>query len=289
MTQDDENDNKSTNVANIYKVSVKYVQFNKDDPEIWFKQLEAQFGLSGITVEDTKYGHLIAALDPQTTKHVREKILNPPAQNKYSDLKKAILERIGDSDKIKLDRLLSGLQLGDKKPSQLLREMQALAEGRLNEPVLKNLWLQRLPTNVQEILSCLDGTDIEKMAVTADKISEIHKPPEVMTVSNKTVCPNNSVTRSQFDLLYSRVESLSNNFDRFCRVSEKAHRSDNNENARNRSRSSEHNKYRTRSTSRSEKEVRKHPNCWYHYKFGSRARKCIPPCEFNPTKNSENY
>ena len=77
------------------------------------------------------------------------------------------------SAKIKLDRLLSGLQLGDKKPSQLLREMQSLATDQISEPVLTNLWLQRLPTHAQEILSCMESAELTKISIAADKILDV--------------------------------------------------------------------------------------------------------------------
>lgn len=45
------------------RVSVKAPSFNKDDAEIWFHQLEAQFEVSGIKADQTRYSYLLAALD----------------------------------------------------------------------------------------------------------------------------------------------------------------------------------------------------------------------------------
>lgn len=90
------------NPTNVYRISLKYSPFNRDDPEIWFVQLEAQFGLGGITVDGTKYGHLLAALDSITTKCVRDVILNPGGNDRYENLKNAIIERLCDSAKSKL-------------------------------------------------------------------------------------------------------------------------------------------------------------------------------------------
>lgn len=53
-------------------LKLKYTPSNRDDSEIWFGQLEAQFGLGGITVDGTKYVHLFAAFDPIAIKCVRD-------------------------------------------------------------------------------------------------------------------------------------------------------------------------------------------------------------------------
>lgn len=266
-------------VTNIYKVSIKYSPFNREDPEIWFLQLESQFDLRGITVDGTKYSHLLAALDPETVKCVREKIINPERNNKYNSLKAAILERICDSAKIKLDRLLSGLQLGDKRPSQLLREMQALANNQLNDAVLRNLWFQRLPTHSQEILSTMEDASLDKIAITADKILEVNKPAGIFGVSYSD--PSNSNHRPNDPLgdLTKSVRALSKRVDELF-VSQKSCR-DKSQTHNSRSNSRNFRDTRNRSASRSKEQVEKHPNCWYHHKFGQNAQKCLKPCNFS--------
>lgn len=277
--------NPSGSTTNIYKVSIKYSPFNRDDPEIWFTQLEAQFEIGGISVDATKYGHLIAALDPETVKCVRDKILAPPNVDKYESLKNSIIERLCDSAKTKLDRLLSGLQLGDRKPSQLLREMESLSVGQITEPVLRNLWLQRLPTHSQEILSCMDDTDLNKLAEAADKILEINKPVGIFAVnsassSNKSNVENNHLV-SQINALSNRVEEL------FSKLNPSRSRSRTDSLAPNQN--NHRNKSGQRSQSRSKEQVKKHPTCWYHYKFGANAQKCQKPCDFGANRsNSQN-
>lgn len=263
--------------TNVYKVSVKYAPFNRDDPEIWFTQLEAQFQLGGISVDGTMYGHLIAALDQETIKCVRDKVLNPPARDKYNSLKSSIIERICDSAKSKLNRLLSGLQLGDKKPSQLLREMQTLADNQMNDAILQNLWLQRFPTHTQEILACMENLSLEKLAAAADKIVEVQKPAEVygLASSSRSSEPSSSATGD----LKKSIDALSRRFENFLRDHESG-----NDRSTSRSRSTvrtvDNKISRQRSKSRSEEQVKLHPNCWYHHKFGSKAKNCIKPCQF---------
>ncbi|GBL94664.1 hypothetical protein AVEN_83980-1 [Araneus ventricosus] len=64
------------------------------------------------------------------------------------------------------------MQLGDKKPSLLLREMQDLSLGKIEDTVMIMLWFQRLPLTTQQILSA--STDkLASLALAADVIAEV--------------------------------------------------------------------------------------------------------------------
>ena len=82
--------------------------------------------------------------------------------------------------------MLISEELGDRKPSQLLRRMkQLLGENKLEDRILRQLFLQRLPQNVHLILaSSSDTVYLEQLAVIADKIIEVAPPPTVAACSN---------------------------------------------------------------------------------------------------------
>ena len=52
--------------------------------------------------------------------------------------------------------------------------MKTLAGTKMQEDFLKTLWLQRLPTNVQLVLSGADGLKFDKIAEMVDKMMEIY-------------------------------------------------------------------------------------------------------------------
>ncbi|KYN39212.1 hypothetical protein ALC56_06399 [Trachymyrmex septentrionalis] len=63
--------------------------------------------------------------------------------DKYSKLKEALTAKFTDSQEKQMRTLLLGIELGDKKFSQLLREMRALAAENAIEGILRTLWYQR--------------------------------------------------------------------------------------------------------------------------------------------------
>lgn len=74
----------------------------------------------GITVESTKYAHVIASLQPEIAQEVRDLLVNPPTNNPYTELKEELIRRTSQSKQRRLQQLLITEELGDRKPSQLL-------------------------------------------------------------------------------------------------------------------------------------------------------------------------
>ena len=58
---------------------LKIASFWEDDPETWFLRLERQFHTRKITSDETKFSHVVQALDKAQTKEVRPLLKNPPS------------------------------------------------------------------------------------------------------------------------------------------------------------------------------------------------------------------
>lgn len=248
--------------AMMCKVAFRAPVFWEADPLLWFHQVESQFVVSGITTDSTKFHSVVAALDARVLRCVREIVTKPPKVNAYGTLKSKILDYYEESDGSRLKKLFSGLSLGDQKPSQFLCELENLNGGKLDDATLRELWLQRLPLNIQQILGvCADEMqDNSKLARLADKVYE---------TSGKVLAPVDSQSPPpEVQGLVARIAEL----EAQLKSTQRSGRSQSN---KRRYRSSSRNRFKPPQPSTSSEE------CWYHRKFGKLAHKCVSPCSYS--------
>lgn len=255
----------TTTDLNISKVGLKLPPFWDKHPILWFANIEAQFAVSGITQDATKYYCVVSALTSDILSYVSDIVLTPPVDDKYEKLKSRLVSDFSDSEQRRIKAVLSELVLGDDKPSHLLRKMKQQAGTTLGEDFLKTLWLQRLPAQAQAILSVSEDS-LDKLALMADKIHETAGAGVEEVQCSKT-------SLSEFSELRAQIAELSKQVEHFSRSRERQNRDFN-----NRSFSG-----RRRSQTPKNKESRN--QCWYHWKFGESAKRCKPPCSFNSKKN----
>lgn len=244
--------------AQVGRVSVKLPPFWDRNPLLWFANIEAQFKISAITEDETQYYYVVAALSSEILSYISDIIMTPPAKDKYALLKERLISEFSDSEQKKIKAILSELTLGDDKPSHLLRKMKQLAGKAVTDDFLKTLWLQRLPTQVQAILSVSEDS-LDKLGVMADKIHETTGAHIEEVHCTKTQTSELSELRAQISELSKQIERLSRNPERQRRDSSS---------------------YRHRS-----KTPKQHAQCWYHWKFGEAANHCKPPCNYKKQEN----
>ena len=66
-------------------------------------------------------------------------IASMPLNDRYEYVKAKIINHFADSEQRRLNRLLSELPLGDRKPSELFYEMKRVAGSTLGEAAVKSL------------------------------------------------------------------------------------------------------------------------------------------------------
>ncbi|XP_077553169.1 uncharacterized protein LOC144167911 [Haemaphysalis longicornis] len=272
----------------IAALAIHLPPYWEHNPTLWFLQAESQFALSGITSQERKFHYVVRALPATAAEEVADIlasfIRNPPA-TAYDKLKAALLERTAPSERTCLQQLLYTEELGDRRPTQLLRRMTQLLGSRaqaMDGALLRELFLQRLPANVQMALATSSSMDLPSLASLADKVMEITStasPIAAVTATpasparRTTPAPADegaSASRASVDHLCERLEQL---------VVVATRRNSSTHSARPSRR-------RDRSSSRRRDAVRgRSPTsapgvCVYHRRFGADARHCLLPCSW---------
>ena len=132
---------------------------------------------------------MISSLQPEYTQEVRDILLHLTADQPYDYLIAELIKCASASVQKCLHQLLISEELRDQKPPQLIRHMrQHLGENHLEERILRQLFLQRLPTNGQLILaSSPDRVPGDELASIADKILEVVSPATTVSALSKLV------------------------------------------------------------------------------------------------------
>ncbi|GFS39115.1 uncharacterized protein NPIL_558601 [Nephila pilipes] len=95
-----------------------------------------------------------------------------------------ITARCLESKTVEIQRLLASENLGDRKPSELLRTMRRLAENHnIDDFLLFELSNQEMPIPVQITLASISPITTDKAAVVADRIFEMN-PNSVSSVAS---------------------------------------------------------------------------------------------------------
>lgn len=245
------------NTRVVGEVKVKLPSFWSNKPKLWFRQAEVQFDIGHVTQDSTKYGYVLSMLDPCVAEVVEDIITSPPEQDKYEFLKRELILRLSSSREQNIRQLLGDEQLGDRKPSVFLRHLRSLAGSHgEDDSILRELWIRRLPFEVQRILKAQKDMELNKVAEIADAI--LDTPVNVQPVSSlysASIEPSLSAVIKSLELLSKKVDALET------------------------SRSRSHSRSNSRSCSRSRSRFHSRL-CWYHKRFGTRALKCIAPCSW---------
>ena len=281
----------STSSPTVHAFALKLPPYWPNDPIVWFAQVEAQFLTRNITSQSTKFAYVISSLQPDIAQEIRDILISPPPTNPYDVLKSELIKRTSASEQKRFDQLLISEELGDRKPSQLLRRMrQLLGDNNLENGILKRLFLQRLPQNIQLILaSTPDTVQLDELALLADKILEVAPPqPSIASISPSPV--DSSVAKEIHDLR-NQVNSLTTQLATLVTQGRFQPRTRSYSRSRSRGRSPATSQSSTHrrdaSATRPQSSI-----CWYHRRFGSNAHHCTMPCSFtanNSTQQSENY
>ncbi|VDM06083.1 unnamed protein product [Schistocephalus solidus] len=187
-----------------------------------------------------------------------------------------------------------------------------LARRHMDDAIFREIWLDKLPLPMQQVLAMLDkSTSLDKLATRADRIMECYPSGTACSSLQQTSVSSSrsanvgtpahqGTSKSERDPPCVALSSCCSAYRRAAPSSDLSQASDivrssNYEDLKdtvcllctqvssmcsiiNNLQSSSRQTYkRQRSKSR---ERQPQTVCWYHRTYGVKARKCIPPCEF---------
>lgn len=256
----------------ISKITIP--DFDADDVDTWFLCLEAAFSVNDVKSDRQKFNTIIVALGNRA-KYVYAAIAKcnkSEITDRYQTLKNAVLAYFQPSENQRLTSLLSGISLGDRKPSMLLSEMRRLGGEECPESVLLNLWLRALPSTVRSIITAIPNAKLDDQANVADKIMEMPRT-DIAAVQRDEIRTQHTThtTPDYIASLEYRIEELSQRMDEILSVDRRPsqHTSRPRYTSRSRDRRSSSRGYRQPFSSHSRRWI-----CWYHLQHGAKAEKC---------------
>lgn len=264
---------------NTITINSRVSDFWTGKPRLWFHQFEAIMAPQKAG-DLHKYQIVIAKLGRDELGQISDILENPPEFNKYETLKSRLISAYEESETKQLQKLLTEIELGDQKPSQLLRKMRELGRKKVPEETIKILWIGRLPQTVRAVITACDSVDLDATAIIADKIMETTNSSAVFQVNSNI--PSDRLEH-QIHSLSLEIAALNKKISDL----QVTHKASSQRESRRQSTGPNRSESRSRTPSRSrylkhQEDYRRQTakpgdsnfKCFYHYIFGDAALKC---------------
>ncbi|KAJ1518995.1 hypothetical protein ONE63_011376 [Megalurothrips usitatus] len=122
--------------------------------------------------EHGRFATVVRHLGEAQAAEVSEAIVTPHPSTPYTTLKNKLLERLLGTQAQRLRQLTAPDDVGDRRPSSMLRHMRTLAGTDVGDTLLRQLWMQRLPPVTRAVLVGQPALPLDALAELADSISE---------------------------------------------------------------------------------------------------------------------
>ncbi|KAJ8733515.1 hypothetical protein PYW08_001813 [Mythimna loreyi] len=260
-------------------VASRIPEFWTDQTRLWFVQFEAAVENQRLS-DAAKQNLVVTKLSKDAIQQVSDLLLAPPENRKYQTLKERLLQVFEESETKKLQKLLREMDLGEQKPSQLLRRMRDLAGGKMPNDTLKLMWQSHLPTAVRAILTVTDSENLDTLAVIADKVLEntgTNDAQIAVVNAAATAAPAGTAGSAGRPSEESEIRKIR------AEVARINVRLQQLERGRPRERRDTDRRPRSVSRSSSTPGKRKTANwlCFYHFRYRENATKCVKPCNWS--------
>ena len=138
------------NVGEAHAVALKPPEFSDTSPALWFRIMQAQFNIKGITASPTKFYHVISALPTATLENIPPNILD---SENYDELKEAIISFYEQTKPELFAKLISTTTMTGQ-PSVYLRQLQQLAtKVHAGDDLVRHQFIQNLLSTIAPVIA----------------------------------------------------------------------------------------------------------------------------------------
>ncbi|XP_049886524.1 uncharacterized protein LOC126381010 [Pectinophora gossypiella] len=145
-----------TKEISAISLQMRIPKFWRDRVRLWFISFEA-------VTHELKKGQkelaqmVVAQLEKHDIEQVADLLYHMPDEKPYDALKARLISVYEESEERQLQQLLSEMELGDQKPTHLLRKMKELAHNKISDDTLRMMWMNLLPSHVRSVLVVSDS------------------------------------------------------------------------------------------------------------------------------------
>lgn len=240
-------------------VKLPFPVFDANNVETWLWTVDRWFLACGINSDDIKFNAVLLALPAESLAILKSELDTPPSCSRYEFLRDIILRHFAKNQVQRILSLITEVDMHDKKPSTLFAEMKQLAGGSISDEVLKSLWILRLPEQLRPTLA-VSSMHPAEFVKTADTIHDLITQGSSCNLINQNPSGSESFSDS------SQIAAIN-----FRRANQ---------------RQAKFGKNIIASPQLDRKRPIKGGLCWYHFKFGKRAKHCIQPCSWEGSANT---
>lgn len=194
------------------KRELKFQNFWQHDPENWFTLLESQFQSYGIFTDDDKYWTLMKNLNPAITLTIQGSLRALPTGHKFEAIKKALIDKYGETEEQRLDKFMKSHSLGNQLPSVFLNKLLGDGQPTFTRDAILKIWQNSLPTEIrlsldENITSVNEKTNIDR----ADHIYKILQRGETqIDAVSKNL--NHDLKNELTDYIKNEISALANKY-----------------------------------------------------------------------------
>ena len=157
--------------ASVCNVGLRLAEFWTKDAAAWFATVEAQFQTRKITSSRARYNHVVASLNQETCSIIRDILIGDEANQTYENLKATLIKRTSLSEEQRMRKLVALGPLGDRRPSQLFRDMQLLdPDNHAGTGMKTAIFINLMPAHIRPVLRASEGQPLADIATLADRI-----------------------------------------------------------------------------------------------------------------------